>query len=198
MLKRSAVLVVIVLCLSGGTGAAHQPSWRGPDAPDPTARVAEMVFPIERSDWYSVINFRHDWHAPRMRYKDGKWRLSGYHEGNDIYAEPGTNVLAMSGGRVERVGWTFYSGWRVGIRGTDGRYWFYAHLARLPTDLRVGDAVVAGDVIGEVGNTGYGPEPGHKDEFTYHLHLGIQEPDGTWIDPYPYVRRTYDRATAGR
>ncbi len=201
MLKRSAVLVVIALCLSGGTVAAgaRQPSPRSGDAPDtPTQRVAEMVFPVERSDWYSVINFRHDWHAPRMRYEGGKWRLSGYHEGNDIFAEPGTRVLAMLGGRVERVGWTFYSGWRVGIRGTDGRYWFYAHLAGLPGDLRVGDAVAAGDVIGEVGNTGYGPQPGHKDEFTYHLHLGIEEPGGTWIDPYPYVRRTYDRATGRR
>ena len=48
--------------------------------------------------------------------------------------------------------------------------------------------------MGEVGNTGYGNTPGHRDEFTYHLHLGIQEPDGVWVNPYPLVSRLYDAA----
>jgi murein DD-endopeptidase MepM/ murein hydrolase activator NlpD len=149
-----------------------------------------MRFPIERSGWYSVINFSHDWHAPRMRLIDGTWELAGRHEGNDIFAEPGTPVLAMLGGTIERTGWTFYSGWRVGIRGTDGRYWFYAHLRDAPSVIE-GQSVRAGEVIGVVGNTGYGNRPGHAHEFTYHLHLGIQEPDGTWVDPYPLLRELY-------
>jgi murein DD-endopeptidase MepM/ murein hydrolase activator NlpD len=156
---------------------------------------ARMVFPVTRSEWYSVINFRDDWHAPRMRLlPDGSWELSGYHEGNDIFAEPGTPVVAVLDGTVEQLGWTFYSGWRVGIRGVDGRYWFYAHLQRFAPGLAIGTPVAAGRVIGEVGNTGYGATPGHRDEFTYHLHLGIQEPDGTWVNPYPLVRRLYDAA----
>jgi murein DD-endopeptidase MepM/ murein hydrolase activator NlpD len=155
----------------------------------------EMVFPIERSTWYSVINFHDDWHAPRMRVlPDGTWELTGYHEGNDIFAEPGTPVMAVLAGTVEQLGWTFYSGWRVGIRGVDGRYWFYAHLRAFAPGLAVGTPVAAGQPLGEVGNTGYGAVPGHHDEFTYHLHLGIQEPDGTWVNPYPLVRRLYDAA----
>ena len=152
-----------------------------------------MVFPVERSDWFSVINFSHDWHAPRMRLIDGTWALVGRHEGNDIFAEPGTSVLATLGGTVEQVGWTFYSGWRVGIRGTDGRYWFYAHLRELPP-LSIGEPVAAGDEIGQVGNTGYGNRPGHANEFTYHLHLGIQESDGTWVDPFPMIQSLYRAA----
>ncbi len=153
-----------------------------------------MVFPVVRSDWYSVINFRDDWHAPRLRLIGGRWRLVGRHEGNDVFAEPGTPVVAILAGRVEQLGWTFYSGWRVGIRGVDGRYWFYAHLSRFAPGLAIGSPVAAGQLLGEVGNTGYGATPGHRDEFTYHLHLGIQEADGTWVNPYPLVRRLYDAA----
>jgi murein DD-endopeptidase MepM/ murein hydrolase activator NlpD len=160
----------------------------------PAVVVEGMVFPIARTDYYSVINFRNDWHAPRMRYIDGRWRQVGAHEGNDIFAEPGTPVRAVTAGRVENLGWLFYSGWRVGIRAADGRYWFYAHLRRFAPGLSIGDHVDAGDELAEVGNTGYGFDPGHMDEFTYHLHLGIQEPSGSWINPYPIVSRLYRQA----
>jgi len=92
------------------------------------------------------------------------------------------------------LGWLFYSGWRVGIRADDGRYWFYAHLGRFQNELEVGDRVAAGQPLGEVGNTGYGDDEGHDGEFTYHLHLGIQEADGTWVNPYPLMRRLYGAA----
>ncbi|HJR45225.1 MAG TPA: M23 family metallopeptidase [Actinomycetota bacterium] len=157
--------------------------------------VDEMVFPVARTDWYSVINFREDWHAPRMRFYPGRgWVQDGFHEGNDIFAEPGTPVLSITSGVVENVGWLFYSGWRVGIRSDDGRYFFYGHLRRYPPGVSVGDRVAPGDTIGEIGNTGYGDTPGHSDEFTYHVHIQIGEPDGTWTNPYPLLRRLY-RAT---
>ncbi|MGH2746935.1 MAG: M23 family metallopeptidase [Actinomycetota bacterium] len=155
-----------------------------------------MVFPVARSRWFSVINFADDWHAPRMRLVEGKWRQVGVHEGNDIFAEPGTPVRAVTSGVVERLGWTFYSGWRVGIRDGQGRYWFYAHLRRFAPGIGVGSPVAPGDALGEVGNTGYGADPGHRDEFIYHLHIGIQQPDGSWSNPYPLMRRLYRAATA--
>ncbi len=154
-----------------------------------------MTFPVARSSWYSVINFRDDWHAPRMRfYKGIGWVQDGVHEGNDIFAEPGTPIRAILGGRVEQLGWTFYSGWRVGVRGDDGRYWFYAHMRDFADGLAVGTRVESGAVLGEIGNTGYGAEEGHDNEFTYHLHLGIQEPSGVWVNPYPLLRRLYLRS----
>jgi murein DD-endopeptidase MepM/ murein hydrolase activator NlpD len=194
---RTRVLPAVVVMLLMGTaafGAARQrPRYEAP------VRSEGMVFPVARSNWYSVINFRHDWQAPRMRFEGGRWRQIGFHEGNDIFAEPGTPpVRAILGGRVERRGWTFYSGWRVGIRGDDGRYWFYAHLSEFAQGITVGDRVESGDRIGAVGNTGYGARPGHADEFIYHLHVGIQEPDGTWVDPYPLMNRLYRAAVAPR
>lgn len=149
------------------------------------------VFPVARTDWYSVINFTNDWHDPRMRFEGGVWVQEGVHEGTDIFAEPGTPIRAVHPGTVENVGWTFYSGWRIGIRGTDGRYWFYAHMSDYAPGMAPGATVEAGDTIGRIGNTGYGAAPGHKDEFTWHLHFGIQEADGTWSNPYFMLRRLY-------
>ena len=157
-----------------------------------------MTFPVARSSWYSVINFRNDWHAPRMRLIDGRWVQVGVHEGNDIFAEPGTPIRAILGGRVEQLGWTFYSGWRVGVRGDDGRYWFYAHMRRFADGIAVGSRVEPGTILGEVGNTGYGYDPGHANEFTYHLHLGIQEPTGAWVNPYPLLKTLYLRSVNER
>ena len=157
--------------------------------------VDGRVFPVARTDWYSVINFTNDWHAPRMRLIDGVWRQVGVHEGTDVFTEPGTPVRSISGGVVENVGWTFYSGWRVGVRGDDGRYWFYAHLLRFAPGIVEGTRVETGDRLGAVGNTGYGNRPGHRDEFTWHLHFGLQEPDGTWVNPYPMLRELYRAAT---
>jgi murein DD-endopeptidase MepM/ murein hydrolase activator NlpD len=155
-------------------------------------------FPVARSNWYSVINFSDDWHAPRMRLIGGHWVQVGVHEGNDVFAEPGTPILSVLGGRVEQLGWTFYSGWRVGVRGDDGRYWFYAHMRRFAPGLAIGDRVESGTQLGVVGNTGYGLDPGHANEFTYHLHIGIMEPDGRWVNPYPLMRRLYREAVNAR
>lgn len=159
--------------------------------------VDGFTFPVARANWLSVLELGDDWHDPRFRLIDGKWQLVGFHEGNDIVAEEGTPILSAAAGTVEAVGWTFYSGTRVGVRGVDGKYYFYAHLSQIGAGITVGAPVEPGQVLGRVGNTGYGP-PGHEDEFPPHLHFGIDGPSG-WENPYPLVRRLYRasvRATA--
>lgn len=150
------------------------------------------AFPVARSNFLSLLEFPNNWHAPRMRLINGRWLLVGVHQGIDISAEPGTPVLAMERGVVENVGWTFYSGTRVGVRGADGRYYLYAHLSAVGPMIVPGARVAVGSVLGRVGNTGYGP-PGHRDEFPPHLHFGI-EASGQWVNPYPTLVRLY-RAT---
>ena len=154
--------------------------------------VDGFTFPVARANWLSVIETGDDWHDPRFRLIGGEWQLVGVHEGNDITAEKGTPILSMTAGTVEAVGWTFYSGTRVGVRGTDGKYYFYAHFSRVADGITVGTAVEPGTVLGAVGNTGYG-DPGHEDEFPPHLHVGIEGPGG-WENPYPLVRRLYRRS----
>lgn len=152
--------------------------------------VDGFAFPVARTNWLSVIETGNDWHDPRFRLIDGEWQLVGVHEGNDIVAEEGTPILSASSGTVEAVGWTFYSGTRVGVRGIDGKYYFYAHLSQVADGIAVGAPVEPGTVLGAVGNTGYGVDPGHDDEFPPHLHFGIEGPSG-WENPYPLVRSLY-------
>jgi murein DD-endopeptidase MepM/ murein hydrolase activator NlpD len=64
-------------------------------------------------------------------------------------------------------------------------------MRRYAPDVEVGANVSSGDHLGEVGNTGYGADPGHHDEFPAHLHVGIQEPDGSWSNPYPIIKDLY-------
>jgi len=191
-MRLTARLALLALAAPVVTPPAAPAQSRPPTPPPSYYRpvvVDGMTFPVARANWHSVVTFGRDWHDPRFRLIDGRWRLAGVHEGNDIIAEEGTPILSMSAGTVEAVGWTFYSGTRVGIRGADGRYYFYAHLSRVAPGIGVGTAVDPGTVLGRVGNTGYG-DPGQEDEIPPHLHLGIREGD-TWVDPYPTVRRLY-------
>jgi murein DD-endopeptidase MepM/ murein hydrolase activator NlpD len=154
--------------------------------------VDGRAFPVARSNHFSLLEFGDNWHAVRLRLIDGKWEPVGVHEGIDITAEAGTPVLSMTAGVVENAGWLFYSGLRVGVRGTDGRYYLYAHLSSLAPGIGVGTMVSPGDPLGRMGNTGYGG-PGHRDEFPPHLHFGIED-DGRWVNPFPVLVSLYDSA----
>jgi len=152
------------------------------------------AFPVARSNFLSIIRINSDWHDPRLRLIGGRWLLVGVHEGIDITGERGTPILSMTSGSVENVGWTFYSGTRVGIRGVDGRYYFYAHLSSIADGIVPGAPVAAGQMVGRLGNTGYGP-PDHRDAFPPHLHFGI-EAGTAWVDPYATLVQLYEATVA--
>lgn len=98
------------------------------------------------------------------------------HEGTDLFGEitePGYYpVLSMTDGIVEQIGWLPLGGFRIGIRAHSGGYFYYAHLSEYAQDLKKGDAIDAGEILGFMGDTGYGPE-GTSGQFPVHLHLGI-------------------------
>lgn len=113
------------------------------------------------------------------------------HEGTDIFAGYGTPVKSTTYGVVELKGWNLYGGWRIGIRDIHNIYHYYAHLNGYAEDLKVGDIVKPGDILGSVGSSGYGP-PGTAGKFPPHLHYGMYKDNGhnEWsFDPYPYLRR---------
>lgn len=123
------------------------------------------------------------------------------HEGTDIFcweagnespAESGIYpVVSMTDGYVENVGWLPLGGNRIGIRSDSGGYFYYAHLSDYARDFQAGERVSAGELLGYMGDTGYGPE-GTTGQFPVHLHLGIyfNAEDGTEIsvNPYPLLR----------
>ncbi|WP_242955782.1 M23 family metallopeptidase [Lachnoclostridium sp. An181] len=111
------------------------------------------------------------------------------HEGTDIMASENKRglypVVSMTDGKIVNKGWLPKGGWRLGIQSEHGGYFYYAHLDSY-ADVEVGDQVKAGDIIGFMGDSGYGEE-GTVGMFPVHLHLGIYiYPDGkeTSINPY--------------
>ncbi|WP_322175409.1 M23 family metallopeptidase [Acutalibacter caecimuris] len=142
---------------------------------------------------------------PYSDYDDfGVSREYGYrrrHLGHDMMAAVGTPVIAVESGVVEQLGWNQYGGWRVGIRSFDGyRYHYYAHLRKdrpFAEGLSLGDTVMAGDVIGYVGRTGYSATENVNGIEQSHLHYGLQiifdesqrEGNGEiWVDVYQLCR----------
>ena len=134
----------------------------------------------------------------------GNPRTYGYkrlHLGNDLMGSIGTPIVAVEGGIVQALGWNQYGGWRVGIRSHDGlRYYYYAHMRKdhpYVKDLKQGDIVREGDVIGYMGMTGYSTKENVNNVKIPHLHFGLQlifdesQVDGTnqiWVDVYHIVQ----------
>lgn len=138
----------------------------------------------------------------------GNQRTFGFsrkHLGHDMMGSLGTPIVAVESGTVEAMGWNRYGGWRIGIRSTDNkRYYYYAHLQKdhpFADGLEVGDMVQAGDLIGFMGRTGYSDKENTNNIETVHLHFGLQlvfeESQKEclaeiWIDPYNIIRLLHD------
>lgn len=133
------------------------------------------------------------------------------HLGHDMMGSLGTPIVAVESGVVEAMGWNLYGGWRVGIRSTDNkRYYYYAHLQKdhpFADGLKVGDLVQAGDLIGFMGRTGYSDKENTNNIETVHLHFGIQLVfdesqkeclSEIWIDPYDIVRLLHSHRSSLR
>jgi len=129
-------------------------------------------------------------HSYRTTWGDARgWGGRRIHEGTDIFANYGVPVRATNYGIVEMKGWNRYGGWRIGIRDINNTYHYFAHLSGFARDLKVGQVVGPGQVIGSVGSSGYGP-PGTSGKFPPHLHYGMYKDNGIteWsFDPYPHL-----------
>lgn len=134
------------------------------------------------------INFTDTWNQHRSY--GGNRR----HEGTDLMSGENIRgeypVISMTDGTVEKMGWLEQGGYRIGIRGTYGAYFYYAHLESYAKELKVGDTVKAGQLLGYMGDSGYGPE-GTVGKFDVHLHVGIYVETGFGelsVNPYWILR----------
>jgi murein DD-endopeptidase MepM/ murein hydrolase activator NlpD len=110
------------------------------------------------------------------RYYNGKFANDYYHRGVDYAGAVGSPVVAPAAGRVALVG-QVSQGFRVhgnivGIDHGQGVTSIYMHLSRI--NVKEGDFVKAGQVIGAVGSTGASTGP--------HLHWGLYV-HGQSVDP---------------
>ena len=144
----------------------------------------------------------------------GNQRTFGFarkHLGHDMMGSLGTPIVAVESGIVEAMGWNRYGGWRIGIRSSDNkRYYYYAHLQKdhpFADGLEIGDIVQAGDLIGFMGRTGYSDKENTNNIESVHLHFGIQLIfdekqkeclSEIWIDPYDIVRLLHSHRSSIR
>lgn len=85
------------------------------------------------------------------------------HSGVDFPSPTGTPIHAAQGGRVALAEELFFSGNTVVVDHGLGIYTFYGHLSEI--DVKVGDGLEPGQVLGKVGSTGRVTGP--------HLHWGL-------------------------
>ena len=130
-----------------------------------------QVLQIPGSGWICPVpggTFINDWGFPR---NGGR-----FHEGNDIYAELGTPVLAPVSGVVERVDGS-RGGLQFWLEGDDGVLYIGTHLSEFGKQGRVS----VGDVVGKIGTSGNarGTSP--------HLHFEVHPEYNKPTNPYPIL-----------
>jgi murein DD-endopeptidase MepM/ murein hydrolase activator NlpD len=99
------------------------------------------------------------------------------HTGLDFRAATGDPVRATANGKVVSAGWAGGYGRMVEIDHGNGLSTRYGHLSEI--NVRVGDPIKIGQVIGAVGSTGRSTGP--------HLHYETRI-DGEAVDPQKFLR----------
>ncbi|ACK70516.1 Peptidase M23 [Gloeothece citriformis PCC 7424] len=138
----------------GETVSPELPGLSSPDQylPDAPARFNGYIWPTK-----GVLTSGYGWRWGRM------------HKGVDIAGPVGTPIVAAAPGEVISAGWNSGGyGNLVKVRHTDGSVTLYAHNSRIL--VRRGQQVEQGQLIAEMGSTGYSTGP--------HLHFEIH-PDGS-------------------
>lgn len=106
---------------------------------------------------------------------DPIYKTVKFHAGMDFSANIGTPVYATGNGTIVKAGWESGYGNLIKVDHGFGYVTWYAHLNKCK--VRVGQKVMRGEVIGEVGNTGKSTGP--------HLHYEVHV-KGKVVNPVNY------------
>ncbi len=100
------------------------------------------------------------------------------HDGTDLAAAEGTPIYAAHAGAVTYADWNGGYGNFVRVDHGGGIVTEYGHMIRIDPSIFDGMQVVAGQVLGYVGNTGA--------SFGNHLHFNLSE-NGKYVDAEPFL-----------
>jgi len=101
------------------------------------------------------------------------------HRGTDLMAEYGVPLVALENGTVH-LGENRLGGITINLDGVGGDRFYYAHMQEYAEDLRDGQRVIAGELLGFVGSSGNAQ--------VSHLHFG-QYKSGRAVNPYHSLTR---------
>jgi murein DD-endopeptidase MepM/ murein hydrolase activator NlpD len=118
----------------------------------------------------------HGYHLTAGFGEFGLWAHA--HTGQDFAAPIGTPVHALADGTIVFASWDGAYGNKIAIQHAGTLVTWYAHLSKF--EVKVGDKVRAGQLIGLVGDTGNTTGP--------HLHLEIRPTPDVPVDPLPWLR----------
>ena len=99
------------------------------------------------------------------------------HTGLDLHGETGDPVRATADGKVTAAGWSGGYGRVIDIDHGNGMSTRYGHLSAI--DVRVGQSIRTGQIIGRIGSTGRSTGP--------HLHYETRVRGGA-VDPQKFLR----------
>ena len=99
------------------------------------------------------------------------------HTGLDLHGETGDPVRATADGKVTSAGWSGGYGRVIDIDHGNGMSTRYGHLSAI--DVRVGQSIRTGQIIGRIGSTGRSTGP--------HLHYETRVRGGA-VDPQKFLR----------
>jgi hypothetical protein len=154
-----------------------------PGSPAPAQSVSGAVFPVQGP---------HSFGDAANRF--GAGRAGHTHQGQDVLAGEGLPVVAPLAGTILRTGYQAASAGYYAVEHTgDGFDFFFAHCESGSLAVQAGTAVLAGQALCKVGQTGDATGP--------HLHFemwvgGWQAPGGYPIDPLPYLQ-AWDQGASG-
>lgn len=131
--------------------------------------IASLMEPLELKH---ITRMKDGWYDPRSQ-------STRKHTGVDICANKNTDIFSCTNGTVAYIDTNGGAGNYVVVLDDYGYEYHYYHMVRLTDFLSVGERVVQGQLIGNVGNTG--------NSDTNHLHLTIISPIYTFINPYTVI-----------
>lgn len=103
------------------------------------------------------------------------------HHGIDLAMPEGTELRSVMNGVVEKV--VDFGNQNLGkgvfIRNDDGTLSIYGHMSKIK--VKLGEHLTTGESIGFSGNTG--------NSTGAHLHYGMKNINGEWIDPTPIAEK---------
>jgi murein DD-endopeptidase MepM/ murein hydrolase activator NlpD len=167
-------------------------------APAPVIKARAKKLPEENLTPLATV--LGDWVQPVGKVDMGGFRTPTRpeHHGVDLMAARGSPIAAAASGVVITVKCNSSigncdvdgspsvrgCGWYVEIRHKDNVVTRYCHLVRLP-EVKVGDKVEVGQVIGFVGSSGNSSGP----HLHFEVHLGKTASRANAVDPVPFMQQ---------